>query len=426
MATGTGKTFTATRALVDLSDQLASSNESALTLIVCPLLDLVDQWLHSLNQEGFATLRAAEGVTNWQNQFNKIAEDLALVPGRQRVIVTTTATFATDSFQKVLGAISSTVIFIADEVHNFGSTSLLALLPKRAKFRLGLSATPKRWNDPFGSEGIVDYFGEIGIQIDIKKAIALGALAPYLYFPRLNAMSALEGEMYNDLTIQLAAVLRGRSFIELDKVSAQKAGAILTARSALLGSVESKWGTIKPDLDSNHDQPGQLIYCGVGSSPLTPDSREIELTESKLIDAGFKSIARYEAQTDRELRKTLLADFKAGRLKYLLSMKCLDEGVDIPSADKAYFIASSANPRQFIQRRGRVLRKHEGKAQARIYDYFLLPRRMSAGGSSIGTDLTIGKRELDRTLDFIDACQNPKDALDAIKPLIEMYGNDRK
>ena len=41
----------------------------------------------------------------------------------------------------------------------------------------------------------------------------------------------------------------------------------------------------------------------------------------------------------------------------ILAIKMLDEGVDIPSIDHALIIASDQNPRQHIQRRGRVLRK---------------------------------------------------------------------
>lgn len=423
MATGTGKTFTAVMALVELTHHLKSIRTSSLTLVVCPLLDLADQWQSSLEDQGFQVLRAAEGQSGWNRQFMSIVEELSFVPGRQRVVVTTTSTFTSAAFRKILSAITSEIVFVADEVHNFGSINLLEALPKKAKYRLGLSATPRRWNDLFGTQAIIDYFGDVAFQMSIKAAIQVGVLTPYYYYPRMNPMSPLETELYSELTTQLAAVLKGRSFNELDKVSAQKAGAILTTRAALLGSVESKWPTFSGDLSVNENLFGQLIYCGVGSSPLTPGLREIELTETKMSSAGYKSLAKYESLTDRPSRKALLKDFRENRLKYLLSMRCLDEGVDIPSAGTAYFIASSSNPRQFIQRRGRVLRQFPGKSSATIYDYFLLPSGLSGPGNSLSTDKAIGRRELDRTLDFIDSCLNPKEALEAISPLVEMYGN---
>jgi len=52
----------------------------------------------------------------------------------------------------------------------------------------------------------------------------------------------------------------------------------------------------------------------------------------------------------------------------MLAIKCLDEGVDIPVINKAIILASSSNPREYIQRRGRVLRTHPGKDSAKIWD----------------------------------------------------------
>ena len=54
-------------------------------------------------------------------------------------------------------------------------------------------------------------------------------------------------------------------------------------------------------------------------------------------------------------------------------MKCLDEGVDIPSARIGIILASTTNPREFIQRRGRLLRRSKGKELAEIYDMIVAP-----------------------------------------------------
>ncbi len=426
MATGTGKTFTAVSAILNLLGQLQKERESCLTLVVCPLLDLVDQWESQFTKFGFDVIHVAEGTSNWANDFARAIHDLSLVPGRQRVAIATIATFSSPKFQQALLGLNSELLFVADEVHNFGSSTVAPLLPKKARMRLGLSATPRRWNDDWGTIAISDYFGPVIFNFTIKDAIAAGALTEYLYFPRLTEMTSLESETYAEMTIRLAGILRGRSFQELDKVSAQKAGAILTSRAALLGAVTSKWRNLEADLTLNKGQAGQLVYTGVGSSPLTPSSREIEITEDLMKKMALTSLARYESLTDRATRRRLLEEFRQGRLEYLLSMKCLDEGVDIPNAKFAYFVASSANPRQFIQRRGRVLRKAENKDNAQIYDYFMLPRAMSLTGISLTLDRKIGARELARTLDFIDACSNKAEALESIRPLIEMYGDERE
>lgn len=422
MATGTGKTFTATFATLSLAEELRETRQSVLIVIVCPLLDLVDQWVASVEGFGQHGVRAAEGSINWLEQFTTAVVDLSSRPGRVRVVVATMATFASGKFQNILRSVTSNVIFVGDEVHNFGSARYQDLLPKKARFRLGLSATPRRWNDSDGTDAILQYFGDVSFVFDIKTAIQRGALTPYRYQPRLTEMSALEAEHYAGLTVQLAAILRGRSLAELNKEAARRAGALLTARSALIGGISPKWEMLKKDLESNLHRNGQLIYCSPGTYPLGSNEREIDLAGQLLKKAGFGQYRNYESLTQRSERLQSLADFKAGSVKYLISMRCLDEGVDIPSAEIAYFIASSANPRQFIQRRGRVLRKHPGKEHAVIYDYFMLPRKMSYSSDSFALEQSIGKKELQRTLDFIGACNNQGEALAAIKPLLDRYG----
>ncbi len=424
MATGTGKTFTATMAVGDLAKQLSENRQSVLIIIVCPLLDLVDQWVESFTKAGFAPIRAAEGTPNWIGPLTKAMIDLAELPGRVRVVVSTTATYSNESLQGVLRNVNASIVFIGDEVHNLGSRNFLPLLPKKARYRLGLSATPRRWNDQVGTDAILNYFGEISFAFDIKAAISSGALTPYRYIPRVTEMSALEAEHYSDLTNQLSSILRGRSFVELDAVSARRAGALLTSRNALLGGIDPKWGNLKQDLKANAESNGQLIYCSPGTYPLGGTEREIDRAGTLLSESGLGEFRKYESLTHRQERRASLLDFKNGALKYLISMQCLDEGVDIPSARIAYFVASSSNPRQFVQRRGRVLRKHPGKEQATIYDYFMLPRKMSQASDSLALEQSIGRKELRRTLDFISACSNKGEALSAIQPLLDRYGEE--
>jgi superfamily II DNA or RNA helicase len=86
----------------------------------------------------------------------------------------------------------------------------------------------------------------------------------------------------------------------------------------------------------------------------------------------------------------------------LVSIKCLDEGIDIPMVDHALILASSQNPRQFIQRRGRVLRKTKGKSIAVIYDAIVVPLSLEDEPDQYA----LLKSELLRAIEFANSALN--------------------
>ena len=301
-----------------------------------------------------------------------------------------------------------------DEAHNFGSKSLRGLLPPFAKYRLGLSATPERWMDPVGTEYLMTYFKGVVFELGIREAIRKEILVPYEYHPRICQLTREETLSYIEITLALGDVLKGREFFELDEIDSQRAGILLRQRGAVLGTSLHKQERFFEDFKSNIEKHQQLVYCAQGSSPVHEwMGRHIEYIQRELSALGV-SAPTYEARTSRSDRLSILNRFDQGSIPAILSMRCLDEGVDIPAAHISYFISSGNNPREFVQRRGRVLRRSPGKTMAVIYDYFALP--MSVGNSTFAEiESSILKRELDRAFELADCSLNISEALSVLE-----------
>jgi superfamily II DNA or RNA helicase len=418
MATGTGKTLTACVAIGFLSRSLATNRKSVLVVIVCPYIHVVDQWQKALEAQNQTSLAAYESRNLWEKRFKEITQDLALVPGKTAYIVTTIATFKSKFFQdrySTLRTVES--IFVADEVHHFGSKTLSKVLPPKAKYRLGLSATPDRHLDKRGTARIFDYFGPAVYKLDLKAAIDMGVLCTYEYKPRICHLSLEETVFYAEISELIGHLLKGREFYELSKVEEEKMGKLLRQRSAVLGTSMDKQAKFLNDFRSQAHKKHQLVYCSQGSSPVYDNmGRHIEYVGSKLTSLGMR-FATYEAATPRLERLEILKDFSRGSLDVVLSMKCLDEAVDIPEAQTSYFLASGTNPREFIQRRGRVLRQHPGKTHAVIWDYIALPSK-DANREFPDSEKLILKRELDRAYELADAASNSEEAKHVLDGII--------
>ena len=414
MATGTGKTKTAVTSALRLYVACRARNESLAIVVVCPYLNLVDQWAEAFQEEGWQSIKAVESSRKWLPALQAAQSKQALIRGSRTLIITTQATFSADPFQSCLKAFSAEILLIADEVHNLGSSLGLASLPRHAKYRLGLSATPERHLDPEGTKGLLDFFGEIIFELNLKSAIIDGWLSPYRYFPRIVKMTYEETLAYTDYSTRLGQILSRRNFFELSPEEADAAGKLLRLRAALLGSIEGKWQPFWEDIQNNRKANSQLVYCAEGKTPIGSGSRQIDEVQEGLISRKYGESRIYDSYVDKRSRQEILARFKTQETKYILSMRCLDEGVDIPVANMGYLLASSANPRQFVQRRGRLLRKHPNKEFASIYDYFALPD-MSVLGSTLEIEKVIVRRELDRALEFANACDNRLEAVSGLQ-----------
>lgn len=423
MATGTGKTKTAMIAASQLANVLRQREQPLILLIVAPLQHLVDQWITEVEEFGVRPVAIYESSQKW---LPVVEEQLGEARMGQRpvvVMVATNSSFAGGKFQSVLSRITQPLMVIADEAHNLGSSAYRSSLPLNATYRLALSATPERWFDDEGTDALISYFGPVVFELGLGQAIEMGALTRYLYLPRLIELNEHETNLYVATTAQIAAhIAAGEDLKDDDPKS--PLGYLLRQRSGILGHATGKLPALRSDLGARGDSWFQLIYCAEGQRPTEPGEPSgpsqlagvMQLVGKKLHLAAHS----YVSETPRVERKILLRRFGTGNdLRVLVAMRCLDEGVDIPDARTGYLLASSSNPRQFIQRRGRLLRRAPGKDFAEILDYLAVP----PSGTPVNFDVerALLARELQRANEFGKLSENYEATLEALRPLKERY-----
>jgi superfamily II DNA or RNA helicase len=423
MATGTGKTKTAMIAATQLANVLRQREQPLILLIVAPLQHLVDQWIIEVEEFGVRPVAIYESSQKW---VPVVEEQLGEARMGQRpvvVMVATNSSFAGDKFQSVLSRVAQPLMVIADEAHNLGSSTYRTSLPLNATYRLALSATPERWFDDEGTDALINYFGPIVFELGLGQAIEMGALTRYRYLPRLVELDEYETSLYADITTQIAShIAAGEDLKDADPKS--PLGYLLRQRSGVLGHAAGKLPALRSDLSARRHSWFQLIYCAEGQRPREPGEppgasqlREVMQLVGRELHLAAHS---YISETPRIERKVLLRRFGTGDdLRILVAMRCLDEGVDIPDARTGYLLASSSNPRQFIQRRGRLLRRAPGKDLAEILDYLAVPPSDAPVNFDVERALLI--RELQRANEFGRLSENYEATLQALRPLKERY-----
>jgi DNA phosphorothioation system restriction enzyme len=402
MATGTGKTIVALGIATSLYTKI---NLQAL-IVICPYKHLVTQWRRECERFGIEPLLAYETRTRWYDDLTHRLSSLHTNPDSFLCVLTTNATFASDSFQQRVKYFPDKTLIVADEVHNLGASRLSEVLPDGIRLRLGLSATPERWFDPHGTAKLISYFGKIlEPRLGIREAIRLKALVPYRYYPILVALTHEETAEYLDLSARIARVA-GLNRDPDDPVLT----ALLMQRARLIGTAANKLTALRQFAQQRPNGSQMLFYCGDGSVESEADQlirRQVdEVTRILGSEIGLR-VGVYVAETELDERDQLRADLESGRLQGLVAIRCLDEGVDIPAVRTAVILASSTNPRQFVQRRGRVLRRHPGKDDAEIYDMIVVPPKEAQTTES---ERTLLRKELTRFAEFADIALNAGEA----------------
>lgn len=423
MATGTGKTKTAMVAASKLNELLREHEQPLALLVVAPLTHLVDQWIGEVEEFGIRPIAIYESSEKWV----PVVEDqlAATRMGRRPIVVmiATNASFSGQRFQSILTRITQPLLVIADEVHNLGSKTFRSSLPENATYRLGLSATPERWFDDDGTDALTEYFGPVCFELGLREAIEMGALTRYTYVPRVIELNHAETGLYVDLSAQIAQRIASGDDLEHSDPDSPL-GFLLRQRAGVLGHAQGKIAALRADLDTRREEWFQLIYCAEGRRPSEPGEppgpKQIDEVMHLVGNQLHLSGHTYVSQTQRGERKVLLRRFGSGNdLRALIAMRCLDEGVDIPDARVGYLLASSSNPRQFIQRRGRLLRRAPGKERAQIIDYLAVPPDGTPINFTVERALLI--RELQRANEFGKLSENYETTLQVLRPLKERY-----
>ncbi|WP_102706492.1 DEAD/DEAH box helicase family protein [Terribacillus saccharophilus] len=369
MATGTGKTLTA----LALAEKLYGSVDKLAIIIVTPFGQLSTQWMDECRQFGLKPVRAYENKNKWIPHFDQNKRAFHKNLTNLFVAVTTNATFVTKDFQDRLSTFGKNTLLIIDEAHYFGAKALNRSLPENMEYRLALTATPTRWMDDDGTDKLLNYFGgEPVFSFTLGEAIQRGFLTKYYYYPKLVHLNEEETEEYIDLSNKIRKLFHQAK--ENPEIK-ERMNSLSIKRARIIYSAENKMNVLKETLNKEGHHGHSLFYCGDGKNQ---GERQVDAVTNMLVEQYNIAAERFTSSESNQERDELLKTFESGETEALVAIKCLDEGIDVPATQYAYLISSSSNPKEFIQRRGRVLRKHAEKNYAILYDFIVVPPYLSA------------------------------------------------
>lgn len=371
---------------------------------------------------------------DWKKKLAKAVRDQKLRREKSFFcFICTNATFTNSFVQEEINKIRSSVLLVIDEAHNFGARSYAKLLDERFTYRLALSATLERHRDDEGTTFLYDFFGKKCIEYSLEKAIEEGKLTPYKYYPVPVYLTEDELQQYEQKSYEISkCLIKGKD----GKYKLNKRGEILAMeRSRIVAGAIQKLSALREQIAPYIKDNNILVYCGATnvvdekadySVVDETDIRQIEAVTRILGNEFQMAVAKFTSEENMETRAMIKQQFqKSDRLQAIVAIKCLDEGVNIPGIRTAFILASTTNPKEYIQRRGRVLRKAENKPFAEIYDFVTLPRELDAV-SGLTTeqaqrDLSLVKNELARIKEFGRLAMNSMVANELIWDIQDTY-----
>ena len=426
MATGTGKTFTALGCL----QEVRKKEERLITIIACPLNHLLKQWGKNIKEFDIEDeiIFADSSIYNWKNKMMDILYDLKNEVINKLIILTTFATLSSSDFIKMINKIEFNTLLIVDEVHGCGAPKVRIGLLDKYLYRLGLSATPKRWFDIEGTEELFNYFGDTVYEFPLKKAIttinpATGEtyLVPYEYMPYFVELTEDELERYEEQTKKIA---QNYFRVKDKKKKLEYYTLLLTKRQQIIKDASNKFIAFEEILEDISQINHCLVYCSFNQIGKVQDIlnsyKSQNIIQHKFTGIeGKKPEDRFNGLSEREY---LLEQFARGIYQVLVAMKCFDEGVDVPSTKIAIILSSSGNPKQYIQRRGRVLRRYPKKEKATIYDVIVLPTLIKISNPILSEiEKRIIEKELKRYKEFASIALNAVDCYEKIEVVEKKY-----
>lgn len=423
MATGSGKTLTALHAVNRLADR-----GPLVMIIACPYVNLAEQWVRELQAAGILRpIKAYGGKFQWKESLESAMSAIQFGKRTFLPIVVVNRTFLSSSFQARLCPERIPHLLVADEMHNLGAENLRNRLNPAFQYRLGLSATPERHMDGEGTKALFDYFGDVIFTYNLARAIKEKNLCPYFYHPVLVELSETEAAEYEQLSVQIGRMMARQS--PDDALSTALQG-LLLRRARLLASAEGKLPALLSVISDlrEHDQEiaRALIYCGDGQVDAPDDDGLVRQMDAAILLLGRDArlrVARFSHKESTAEREQHLTALKSNRLDVLVAIRCLDEGIDLPDVRTGFILASSTNPRQFIQRRGRLLRKSEGKDRAEIWDFIVSPPDLTdlVEDSVFNIERKMVARELARVQEFCSTALNADSAKAVLLNLQRRY-----
>lgn len=365
MATGTGKTITALFAAKNLIEK-----NNPIFVIVVPYIHLVSQWRDDVNNifKDAQVVLVSGQMPEWDIKIKDAIISKRFDPKKKIVIITTQASFMLHRFNDSLKNYKGDRILLVDEAHNFVNNIDKRDLFDIYKFKIGLSATPIFGTNKEKTRNLVNFFGGVVFELPIEAAIGKH-LVNYTYNPIFVYATEEEENKYNYYLRQIASCYDPKTGILRDVEKFLKSR---RAKLRVIGMAENKTGIIENVIKSMQTIDHFIIYCSDGTLGNDESIKHLRHVVNLLNDLEYKP-SQFTAQENMDEREKLIKAFDGGRISTLVAIRCLDEGINIPSIKNALILSSNDNYREFVQRRGRILRKHPGKDIAHIYDIIVLP-----------------------------------------------------
>ncbi len=371
MATGSGKTITAMIG----AHRLHEKNAPMLIVVAAPYVPLIEQWCDEISLFGLrpANLTTVGGATNRARQMEKLKRRLRMGLSDIEAVVVSHDTLCTSEFHTVVKAFDCVRLLVADEAHNLGRPSFIDDPPEFFEYRLGLSATPIRQYDEKGTESLFGFFGPVVFRFTLEEAINR-CLVEYDYYVHAVYLTHVEMDKWFDLT---GAIKQNAWRSEGGKPDDYLAK-LLRDRRVLLETASGKVATLNALLKA--EDIGSLRHTLIYTSDKEPGQLKQVNKMLRGKNILFHQLTDEET-SNRGKTKRIIKSFQDGEIQMLTAKRVLDEGVNIPEICKAFILASTTVERQWVQRRGRLLRTCNaiGKTQSVVHDLLTLPPGMDDG-----------------------------------------------
>lgn len=411
MATGTGKTWTAIYAAKTVMDK-----ENLLLVICAPYKHLVKQWKEDVEKvfSNCPIIMISSENARWKEELTDAILDSKYSQPKPVIAISTIKSFESEKFEKIAKKTSMHRMLIVDEAHRFKNLS--SQTRRLYSYMLGLSATPaSRKNDEFAQQ-LVDYFGGEVYNLPIEYAIDKGYLVKYNYFPIYVDASEDDESKFDYYTKLMSACFKNNVCIDVDSLAKHK-----RARLRVIAMADEKIDKIKWILSQVKEKDHFIVYCGDGrlfNDGIDEGTRHIQFIKDVLTEDDFK-VSQFTANESMDERMRIVESFNKGMIDTMVAIRCLDEGINIPSIEGALLLASNDDYREFVQRRGRILRTYyneftgRNKEVANIYDVVVLPSDNAKSFAAI---------ELRRFYEYARLAENKENCMREFEDLLIRYG----
>ena len=404
MATGTGKTWTAIYSAKRLLEE-----HKCLIVIAAPYKHLVRQWAEDVNKlfPDAETVLISSENPQWYTISKRLVLSQQYHPEKQIILITTIKSFYSAKFEKVINLSDEEKLLIVDEAHRF--TQRPENLRRAYSYMLGLSATPINGKQNESGIALLDFFGGLAYNLPIEEALERNFLVHYNYFPVYVTATSAEEENFNAISSNMAGCFRDGVLIDRERFVKY-----VRARLRIMGTAEEKLARIKTFVDQIKEKDHFVVYCGDGRlfDEQDEEIRHIQFVQNQMDDMGIRT-SQFTANENMDRRMELVDMFNKQEIDALVAIRCLDEGINIPSIKSALILSSNDDYREFVQRRGRILRKYKGKKSADIYDVVVLPSAMCPKMAII---------ELRRYYEYAKLALNKEERLAELQTLLSQYG----